>query len=550
MEYRIKMRYHWWFDNGLVSLYYIARNLKQDYNVKVITEEDGLLFQYSAEEELVTFLRACYEDMAKRYYNVSSKKQRESCECVAYNEEKDEIYALPRVRPIEPIGSLISGPSYKGKGLRYQEIDVGLKKRIDQFMKEQKKSLFSSKKIVLSERVKCHDDKLLIKPAIKKNNKICSICGGKTDKLVDMSLLIYILTASKSASLSFHSNGKEKSNKVCWECSYVGRFVYDSFHIKMLRKNKQVMLIAFHTSNFNQLIDAHEKMGRESTLREVYAGYFKANIKGNLINKAKTNNELLWSVFVDKYKSLRDESVSNEEVKLFEEEIRGYILQPIQIIMLYLSEKGKTFLARDLVMYNDSSYMFQLIHKLHEQKIDLEGVFNDLYESYRDNSENLHRTRILGKCLHKQSILLQVEQISFTKVMKGGTINIQNMLAFVTQYELSIREDVMNKEQIEIAVKLGKQIVLQAIESHKSSEQSGTLKKIKGDLFTLRKTRTVTDFLKQINTLQFRYNISINSVIGEGILNDVPFEEFKAYCIMGALNIYNMKQKKGGKEND
>lgn len=95
----------------------------------------------------------------------------------------------------------------------------------------------------------------------------------------------------------------------------------------------------------------------------------------------------------------------------------------------------------------------------------------------------------------------------------------------------------MNREQIDVAVKLGKQIVNQAYKE--SGESKEVLKRIKGDLFTLRKTRTVTDFIIQLNTLQFRYGISVSNSILEGILDEVPFEDFKGYCIMGALNSYN-----------
>lgn len=105
----------------------------------------------------------------------------------------------------------------------------------------------------------------------------------------------------------------------------------------------------------------------------------------------------------------------------------------------------------------------------------------------------------------------------------------------------------MDREQIDVAVKLGKQIVNQAYSV--AGEDKNILKKIKGDLFTLRKTRTVTDFITQLNTLQFRYGISVSSALLEGILNEVPFEDFKGYCIMGALNSYNYYNSSNIKKN-
>ena len=100
----------------------------------------------------------------------------------------------------------------------------------------------------------------------------------------------------------------------------------------------------------------------------------------------------------------------------------------------------------------------------------------------------------------------------------------------------------MTEEQITLATKLGAQIVISAREIlMKEGESSDLLKGIKGDLFTLRKTRTATDFLEQLNRLQFRYGIVVNKEIASGILakSEVPFEEFKAYCMISALNAYN-----------
>ena len=97
----------------------------------------------------------------------------------------------------------------------------------------------------------------------------------------------------------------------------------------------------------------------------------------------------------------------------------------------------------------------------------------------------------------------------------------------------------MNKEQVDIAVKLGQQIVISAKDA-----STGNFDRVKGDLFALRKTRTVTDFLEQLNRIQFRYNITVSKQILGGILAEPDFshedfKDFKAYCLLGALNAYN-----------
>jgi hypothetical protein len=99
----------------------------------------------------------------------------------------------------------------------------------------------------------------------------------------------------------------------------------------------------------------------------------------------------------------------------------------------------------------------------------------------------------------------------------------------------------MTKEQIETATKLGAQIVLSAKDALSDGNGGVDLKPVKGDLFALRKTRTVKDFLEQLNRLQFRYNIILSKEIASGIMEeaDVDFEEFKAYCMISAMNVFN-----------
>jgi len=52
------------------------------------------------------------------------------------------------------------------------------------------------------------------------------------------------------------------------------------------------------------------------------------------------------------------------------------------------------------------------------------------------------------------------------------------------------------------------------------------------------------DFINQLNNLQFRYGIAVSKNILDGILEEVDFEDFRAYCVLGALNVYNAKNNK------
>lgn len=546
MEYRIKKRHHWWFDNGLVGLYVISGQLKKNYpKINVKSEDNGIVFVYEEVEELRKFLKDCYEELASRYYNISNENQKNRLELVGYDTDRDELYSMPKRLPIPPIAKVISAQSWNTVGIKIDDLDENLKERVTDYMSQNKKKLFGNKKL-LTELQTCHDKKIVILPEGKKKNKLCTLCGKKVSHTSDVTQLTYMLYASKQASRSFHSSGKTV-DKICWECAYIAKFVYEAIHYKY--NNGNITLAAIYSPNFKQMIDLHNQMGCTSILREFDNRYFFNNIgkEGGLLLSANTSYEILWSLYVDKFELLKQEKQDNS-MEFWLEIFEGIITTPSEIVILTLAEKGQTFVAKQLISYHDSSYMYRLINEMVAQEVDLKQFFIQLYEKYRKNAENLTRNSILEKCLNKHSLLLELEGLCFKKVINNQKINMKNMIEFAKTYELIVKEDVMNKEQIDIAVKLGKQIVLQAYET--AGKKDNISKKIKGDLFTLRKTRTLQDFLSQINTLQFRYGICVSSTIGEGILDDVPFEEFKAYCVLGALNVYNMKQKQGVNNND
>ena len=226
--------------------------------------------------------------------------------------------------------------------------------------------------------------------------------------------------------------------------------------------------------------------------------------------------ELLWAYFVDTYSILKSNVTATEADydDIFLHLLGDINSAPVEIIIFYLEEKQQTFLTKDLIFYNDVSYAYRLIDYLLRKGIDLKSVYNSLYETNNKGKLLPSRNTILRKVLNKNCILLDVERIIFKKVINGEDINVSNLLKFLQEYYLVIKEDIMNKEQIDVAVKLGKQIVNQAYEV--GGKDKNILKRIKGDLYSLRKARTVTDFITQLNTLQFRYGISVSTSITEG----------------------------------
>jgi len=214
-----------------------------------------------------------------------------------------------------------------------------------------------------------------------------------------------------------------------------------------------------------------------------------------------------------------------------------------------VSSKGQTFIIKDVIAYTETAYAFRLLHALHETFVEdnkfLFKVFQDLYLPGEgkafDINNNLWRNRVFQQVLQKKPILHDIEKLAFHKSLQQEFPYIGNLLEFTRQYQFIIREESdMTKEQVGIAVNLGRQIVISAKEATKDSAESN-FDRVKGDLFSLRKARTVTDFLEQLNRIQFRYNISVSNQILGGILEEpgISFADFKSYCLLAALTAYN-----------
>lgn len=540
MDYRINIRNNWWFDAGIVGLYFIADNIcakGKDEDIGLNYDEDSLIISGHNENVIREFLEKCYKELADLYWNVSTKKQREKMELVMYDLEKDEFYLSPKRQATPVVSNFVKGTSWKANAIEYEELDDNLKIRTDEYIKNNNKSLWGNKKkLLLSLPESQPNIKILPEENIKRQST-CTICGKHTSNLVDISQPSFLLFASKSAAQSFHSQGRRPA-KICWECEMISKFTMHAINYK--QEGDKLSILLLNSPNLKLDIDNQMKIGCSSVIRSMDDEYFYRNIgfdEKGLTRYASLPYELLWAYFIDTYAILND----NIEIEIQADDAFGSMLEevlysPIEIIVLSLVDKGQTFITNELIFYNDVSYVYRVINELNKE-VDNKKIFDDLLEKDSKGNKLPSRNKIFKNILNKHCILKELVSITEKKAFENSYINVSEVLKFLIKYYLIIKEDVMNKEQIDTAVSLGERIVYEAYDS--VEEKKDILKKIKGDLYALRKTRTSTDFITQINTFQFRYGISVSKEMLQGAINEVPFEDFKGYCIMGALNKYN-----------
>ncbi|NLY75047.1 MAG: hypothetical protein GX075_07055, partial [Firmicutes bacterium] len=403
---------------------------------------------------------------------------------------------------------------------------------------------------LLYEQPVCHP-KIELFPVKGKRN-VCCICGQESI-CSDVSQPSFLLFASSTATLSFNSEGK-KPDKICWECEFLSKFAIEAAHYKTSDENLYILQLS--TGNIQKLINNHKILGSQSSVRQLDMENFFSNIgvqklENRILYYARLPYEILWAFFHDTYDMLRTdiESRSKTSDELMMLCVKPFIETPLQLILMMISSKGQTFIPKEIIVYTEIAYVFRLLHSFREAfSADIKflfKVFQDLYLPVKkdqfDINNYLSRNDILRKVLQKKSILREMEQFVFHKSLLQEFPYIGNLVDFTKHYQLIIQEGCgMTKDQVEVAVNLGKQIVISAKEAAKDVTDSN-FDRVKGDLFALRKARTVTDFLEQLNRIQFRYNITVSNQILGGILEEqnVSFADFKSYCLLAALNTYN-----------
>lgn len=574
IEHIFKLRGHWWFDAGVAGLQNIASNLvefdeERWREIELEISPDALVISAPDENFLKSFLCACYEDLTSKWWNVSTKKQEEMSELAGYDKNKSIFISYPKRNPT-PVAALSvpGGRSWRAAADPLSVLSDEMKKALSKFIKENAKTLWGTKKKLLYEQPVCHPNINMFPQ--KGKAKVCSVCG---QKLVCESVTqtTFPLFSSKSAAFSFNSNFGMPDN-VCWECSMLGKFAVHSALYVYADHYTNAMQI--YSNNLEVLIDAHGIMGNSSNIRifeKDKLTFRNFGTDDSLVTFAKLPYEVLWSFFLLSFDELNRRRKNAYDI---EKQIKGigslndeelYWLASTGVIIISFEKSGDSFLTKEIFDFHDAVYLFRLIDYVGEEAKDekilyskwINSFWKELFRDFElvkdkkkqfDPANGISRNKILKKIFEKSSILQDVEAFVFKKAVSEEYQNISRILFFVIRYERVINgRDVnyeggkgMTKEQVDVAKGLGAQIVIGGKQSLLGdSKDINKIKPLKGDLFSLRKTRTATDFLEQLNRLQFRYGLVINRQIVEGILEEIPFEDFKSYCMISALNSYN-----------
>lgn len=437
-KYEFYLRNHWWVDAGITGFFNIAkdRNLQEKYNVEVCPESNKLIIEYKDEDEIRNFLSECYEILANRYWNVSTKKQIENPENIFYDKEADELYLGPKVNP-SPIPKLFT-KKYREESIEFDQLNESMKARVTGYMEETGKKLYGNKQKLLFTKPVCHKLVKLL-PEEKKRKSKCSVCGKESSNCEEISQTAFLLFASSTAAKSFNSD-LGKPDKICWECEYLSKFAVEAASYR--KSGENLFILQMSSPSLEKNIDLSSEIGCSSVMRELDTEQFYTNIRKDektLIQKTQDAYEFLWAFFYDTYTTIKqNQKIDNKDD--IENLLDLTMFQvPVKIILLNLVSKGQTFLTKDLFIYNDLTYIYRLLNLLYEEEVNVRSVFNSLYNKADKNMETYFRNRFFAKVLKKKSVLRSSEQFAFHMSRGSDRPNFRELLKFIKIYENVIK---------------------------------------------------------------------------------------------------------------
>jgi len=550
---------HFWMDSGLLGLVVLLKEIETD--IEITVSNAGLTLK-GTEEMMQDSLERAYELLIERYYDLSTKKQRDNTKSYNfyYDSKKDEFVVFPKKKSVG-IAALIydkqATPSNKqimwetdrksnkkiiGKipcskseqEWKWGEVGI-LPDDVDGFLNRMKEFVEKINIKIGPPSGLLVDGPNEIRPQVEikvKASKIkgtCYFCGEDSYSLDDVSQTTFPFITGISGLLNFNTLCG-KPEKVCWKCAFLGKFVpVNGFYL-----SKGDDLFAFFPFSISL-----EKMF------EVYAPLQDAKYEDpNLFKNFKhplgfekfedgyfqKPFEVAFAFFYTLYRKVLLHQKSDEDggVLNWEEMCNLTISKaPLEFVVLHAESKGPTSMGKMVWPFTDSVYFFRLIENMEKSGINIKEVVRLLIDfSQKNENRTLLRNRVCERVLKKQSVLDLIE----FHVFDTDQTYIKPLFDFVTRYEPVIRKEVksMTNEEQEAAVTLGKRIGMAVGNNGK-----------KGDLFALRKARRKTDFLNGLNRLQFKCNLVVPPDVYEGKLTDTNFLEFKHFCMIAALNSFH-----------
>ncbi|MBF0538991.1 MAG: hypothetical protein HQL03_12155 [Nitrospirae bacterium] len=537
---------HFWLDSGLLGLAVILRQIEADIKANVEHSDSGLTLK-GTEGDIANALNAAYDKLIRDYYNLSTKKQQQETAShnFYYDSKGDRFISFPKKKAVGIAGLIYNkasrplGETVRWKSKEKRDIIVNnkskkltrgilpddyshLQERMDDFLDAGGLDVTTVGLLVDGENAVRPKVEIPI-PKGKKGH--CFLCGEEDVGLTESNTTIFPFITGSSGVLNFFSLCAGHEN-ICLRCAFIAKFApvngfynsaggdlfaffpYSTSFEKMFYTYKKLQDAKYvddnlyknfqHPLGFEKYPDAFFQRPHEVSFAFLYTIYRKVLIR-------QDSSGFDWGQMTDIFVSKA----------------------PLEFVVLNAQDKGQVYMGKLVWPFVDSVYFFRLMEALEKKAIDIKETMRLLLDpAQKSENKTILRNSFCQRVLKKQSVIELIEY----HVFSSGSTYIKPLLEFAIHYEPIIRKEdsPMTSEEQETAVTLGKRIGMVVAENGK-----------KGDLFALRKARKKTDFLNELNGLQFKSYLTVPPKLYEGNLTDLNFLEFKQFCMIAALNSFN-----------
>ena len=554
---------NFWNDSGVLGIYRCIMGnihadpqlgdkesydrLDEEYSVTVNLEKDGLKIG-GEEEDVEAVLERAYGRLVKRYYDVSTKRQIEdnSSWNFYYDSTEDQFVTFPK-RKAQGIAAFIfdKAPRPAGGQIRWKDRQPGLLPDSHVHLQERLNAFIEQKRLKAGPPAgMLLDDSNRVRPKVKVKAKEgnpkadpCFLCGQYSSSMEKVNQTIFPFVTGDSGVLSFFNLTREVT-QVCWCCAYVGKFVpVNGFFSKSGDRLHMFLPFAPDLLKMDQVYDTLNSLVE-------WDPNFWRNFESRLGGYFTHPREVAFSFMHSVYTHLaqdRQNANQDDDYSAFIDVV--WSDAPLSFALISAEQKGQTQMPTQVWLFDDVVYLFRLFKHIENQGEDWGEIARSMvdFTAQRDENRSLERDRLLGSVLRKQSVLRQAEAFAY-HINRVGRKYFAPLFDFVVHYEDILRKkgESMETQAREAAVTLGRRI------GSTIAKEGGK----KGSLFTLRKCRTLPDFLSELNRLQFKWKIAVPPAAYEGQLNQTNFEEFRGFCMLAALNSFNAgmahNEKEGG----
>lgn len=551
---------HFWLDSGLLGLTVMLNEFNS--SIEKTINDMGLTLR-GTEGEIQKALEKAYDLLIERYYNLSTKKQIDTTNAYNfyYDSKEDKFVAFAKKKSVgiaeliynkapRPTGGsikwekeekrevLINGKTIKRNRGTLPSSYARLQKRLDEFLDSNGLDVTTSGLLI--------DGPNMVRPNVIIPKKFsantkgqCYLCGEDSSILEDAGQTIFPFITGSSGLLNFNTLCS-KPEKICWKCAFIGKFVpVNGFY---LSQGDNLFIFLPYSVSFEKMLDVYKPL-QDAKYED--PNLFK-NFKHPLGFEKYEDGyfqkpfEVAFAFLYTLYRKVLLHQKADEEGSVLNWEEMCHLTisrAPLEFVVLHAESKGQTSMGKMVWQFRDSVYFFRLIENIEKSEINIKEVMRLLIDfSQKNDNRTLIRNKVCERILKKQSILDLIE----SHVFNADMTYIKSLVEFVIKYEPIIRKEgnAMTIDAQEAAVTLGKRIGMTVAENGK-----------KGDLFALRKARRKTDFLNELNRLQFKCRLVVPPDIYEGKLTDSNFIEFKQFCMIAALNSFyaSTQSKQGGK---